>query len=256
MVLGLVSVGVSPWRSFRSTTPSSKPGWINSVTAAYDQQTGASLRLPSTFAGANLLVAIVANDGPDSNTADTHAVFGGTSRLTWVRHAHISARQDWAAPGDSLDLAGASSAEIWTATPPAGWTPGTVTEISDFPEINSPLRDDGGIITVAAWSTGQLGQIFTLDGLDSRLQRQSVDTLGPASTIYAAMFNGRANAVFTPVAGYHSAAGIVRRAGDDTAQVIASNDRNLPAGIQQVGYISTPAPGNYWEMAVVEVVPK
>ena len=131
-----------------------------------------------------------------------------------------------------------------------------MTEISNFPETNSALRDDGGIITIAAWSSGQLGQIFTLDGLNSRAEQQSVDTLGPASTIYAAMFNGRANASFTPVAGYHTAAGIVRRAGDDTAQVIASDNRTLPAGIQHVGYTSAPAPGDYWEMAIVEVVPK
>ena len=256
VVLALVSAGVA-WRPLlASGTHPSTPGWIDSVTAAYAQQTGATLRLPSTFAGANLLVAVVGNDGPDSNTAETHAVFGGTSRLPWVRHAHISARQDWTAPGDSLDLAGASSAEIWTAAPPSGWTPGTVTEISNFPEATSALRDDGGIITIAAWSSGRLGQIFTLDGLNSRPEHQSVDTLGPGSTIYAAMFNGRANAAFTPVAGYHTAAGIVRRSGDDTAQVIASDNRDLPAGIQNVGYNSAPSPGDYWEMAIVEVVPR
>lgn len=242
----------------RATTggQASNPGWINSVTAAYDQQTGANLRLPSSFAGTSLLVAIVANDGPDSNAAETHAVFGGSSGLTWVRHAHISARQDWAAPGDSLDLAGASSAEIWTATPPAGWKPGTVTEISNFPQTNSTARDDGGIITIAAWSSGQLGQVFTLDGLNFRPEHQKIDTLGPASTIYAAMFNGRANAAFNPMPGYHTAAGVVRRTGDDTAQVIASDNRNLPAGIQNVGYTATHAPRDYWEMAIVEVVPK
>jgi hypothetical protein len=54
--------------------------------------------------------------------------------------------------------------------------------------------------------------------------------------------------------GFHTAGGIARRAGDDTAQVIASNNRNLPAGIYNVGYILNPAPGNYWEMALVEVV--
>jgi hypothetical protein len=239
---------------------SSKPsfittGWIGSVTAAYSQQTGATLALPPTFAAADLLVAIVANDGPDSNTLETRAVFGGASGLTWDRHAHVSARQDWTAPGDRVDLAGASSAEIWTATPPQGWTPGKVTEISDFPESTSPLRDDGGILTIAAWSSGRLGQIFTLDGLNSRPEHQGLDTLGPASSIYAAMFNGRANANFIPLMGFHTAAGMARRAGDDTAQVIASNNRNLPSGIYNVGYTTNPAPGNYWEMAVVEVVP-
>jgi hypothetical protein len=231
-------------------------GWIGSVTASYSQQSGATLDLPSTFATADLLVAIVANDGPDSNTLETHAVFGGASGLTWVRHAHVSARQDWAAQGDRVDLAGASSAEIWTASPPKGWTPSKVTEVSNFPESTSPLRDDGGIVTIAAWSSGRLGQIFTLDGLNSRLEHQYIDTLGPASSIYAAMFNGRVNSNFVPVAGFHTAAGIARRAGDDTAQVIASNNRNLPPGIYNVGYISNPAPGNYWEMAVVEVVPE
>jgi hypothetical protein len=230
-------------------------GWIGSVTSAYAQETGAALSLPRNFSKADLLVAIVANDGPDSNTVETHAVFGGASRLKWTRHAHISARQDWTALGDRIDLAGASSTEIWTATPPVGWRPGTVTEISNFPETTWPVRDDGGIVTIAAWSSGRLGQIFTLDGLNARPEHQRVDILGPASTIYAAMFNGRTNANYAPLMGFHTAGGISRRAGDDTAQVIASNNRNLPAGIYSVGYLPSPAPGNYWEMAIAEVVP-
>ncbi|HEX6475892.1 MAG TPA: hypothetical protein VF005_01360, partial [Acidimicrobiales bacterium] len=67
------------------------------------------------------------------------------------------------------------------------------------------------------------------------------------------MFNGRENAAFTPLSGYHTAA--ARRAGDDTAQVIASNDRALGAGLQTVGYTSSPSPGDYWEEAIVEVRP-
>jgi hypothetical protein len=238
-----------------SSKPSlSTTGWIGSVTASYAQETGATLALPSTFAKAHLLVAIVANDGPDSDTLETHAVFGGAPGLTWNRGAHISAHQDWTAPGDRVDLAGASSAEIWTANPPRGWTPGKVTEISSFPEITSPVRDDGGIVTIAAWSSGRLGQILTLDGLNSRPEHQALNTLGPASSIYAAVFNGRVNANFIPLRGFHTASGTTRRAGDDTAQVIASNNRNLPAGIYNVGYVSNPAPGDYWEMALVEVV--
>jgi hypothetical protein len=240
--------------SNRASAVPADTGWIGSVTAAYGQQTGASLSLPANFASAGLLVAIVANDGPDSNTTETHAVFGGDSGLTWTRHAHVSARQDWAAPGDGIDLAGASSAEIWTATPSPGWHPRVVTEISNHPESTAVGRDDGGIITIAAWSNGRLGQILTLDGLNSRPEHQRFDTLGPASSVYAAVFNGRANANFTPLAGFHTAAGVVRRAGDDTAQVIASDNRNLPAGSYDVGYAPSPSPGDYWEMAIVEVV--
>jgi hypothetical protein len=71
------------------------------------------------------------------------------------------------------------------------------------------------------------------------------------SAVYAAFFNGRVNANFTPSAGYHTA--ISRNAGDDTAKVIASNNRSLPASLQSVGYTDGPAPGNYWEAAVVVV---
>src|SRR5215831_16794279 len=128
LVLGLVALAsatvafVAPWQSDPTTASANSPGWIGSETAAYDQQTGARLLLPSSFASANLLVAIVGNDGPDSNSTETHATFGGPSGLRWTRLAHVSARQDWAAPGDSLDLAGASSAEVWMARPPAGWS--------------------------------------------------------------------------------------------------------------------------------------
>jgi hypothetical protein len=85
------------WRRFSpdvltaaSKPPFSATGWIGSVTAAYAQQTGATLSSPPNFSKADLLVAIVANDGPDSNSVETHAVFSGTSGLKWIRHTHIS----------------------------------------------------------------------------------------------------------------------------------------------------------------------
>jgi hypothetical protein len=228
---------------------SGNPGWIASVNASYAQDSPATLTLPSSFSTANLLVAVVSNDGPDSNTSETTAVFGGNSGLTWTRRAHISARQDWAVPGDQLDTYGASSAEIWTAVPPPGWTPGTVTEISNHP--NTP--DDGGVITIAAWANGQLGNIATLDGLNTRPEHQNMVLSGAGSSIYAALFNGRNNATFTPSSGYHTA--VARHAGDDTAQVIASDSRDLGAGLQTIGYAPSPSPGDYWEEAIVEVIP-
>jgi hypothetical protein len=230
---------------------SADPGWIDSVSASYAQNQVATLTLPSGFSTAKLLVAIVANDGPDSNTTETTAVFGGTTHLRWVRHAHVSARQDWEAGTDSIDVYGASSAEIWTAAPPSGWRPGgkTVTEISNQPNTG----DDGGVITLAAWSNGRLGHIHTLDGLNSRPEHQLMALDGSSASIYAAVFNGRANASFNPASGYQFT--VTRHAGDDTAGVIASDNRNLGASLQNIGYASTPSPGDYWEMAIVEVVP-
>ena len=249
VALGLL-VGLSDGAAPSSATAATgNPGWISSVSGSHAQREPATLTLPSTFSAADLLVAVVANDGPDSNTSETMAVFGGTSQLTWIRHAHISARQDWAAGTDQLDAYGASSTEIWTAVPPSNWTPGTVTEISNHPNTT----DHGGVITIAAWTNGQLGNVATLDGLNSRPEHQSMVLSGAGSSIYAAMFNGRKNARFTPLSGYHTTA--ARRAGDDTAQVIASNDRALGAGLQSVGYTSSPSPGDYWEEAVVEVRP-
>jgi hypothetical protein len=249
--IGLIALTGFQGGGLHTESTNTKAGWIGSVSASYAQQTAASIHLPSSFARANLLVAVVANDGPDSNSQDTHAVFGG-EKLSWVRRAHISARQDWAVPPATIDLAGASSAEIWTAAPPRGWSPGTVTEISNHPESASSVRDDGGVITIAAWSSGKLGQIATVDGLASRPESQSFDTLMPG-TVVAAVFNGRANASFTPNGGYQTLA--ARRAGDDSAQIIVSTAKNLPAGIDQVGYLPTPSPGNYWEMAIAQVVP-
>ncbi len=246
------TVAVLGVRGGGATNAPGAPGWLGSVDAEYAQGTGADLRFPSGFAGANLLVAIVGNDGPDSvpvgsATSETSAVLGGTSGLTWTRHAHVSARQDWAAPGDRLESYGASSVEIWTATPPANWRPsGDVREISSHPSSG----DDGGVLTIAAYSNGQLGDITTLDGLDNRTESQTM-SVPNGSAVYAALFNGRVNANFTPGAGYHTA--ISRNAGDDTAKVIASNNRALPASLQSVGYTGAPPPGDYWEEAVVVV---
>jgi hypothetical protein len=60
---------------------------------------------------------------------------------------------------DRIDLAGASSAEIWTATPRREWSPGTATEISNFPETAKTARDACGVITIAAWSSGQISTV-------------------------------------------------------------------------------------------------
>ena len=251
VILG-ATVGVLGVHGGGATTTRGLPGWLGSVNAAYAQSAGADLRLPSTFTGANLLVAVVANDGPDSvpvgsATSETSAVFSGTSGLTWKRHSHLSARQDWAANGDQPESYGASSVEIWTATPPGNWHPsGDVREISSHPSSG----DDGGIVTIVAYSNGQLEDITTLDGLNSRAESQTM-SVPNGSAVYAAMFNGRVNATFTPGAGYHTANS--RNAGDDTAKVIASNDRALPASLQSVGYTGGPAPGDYWEEAVVVV---
>ena len=68
--------------------------------------------------------------------------------------------------------------------------------------------------------------------------------------IYAATFAGRRNAKFVPLAGYHRV--VQRRAGDDSAAVIASNDRDLASGTQAVGY-GSPDPGNYWEAAAAVI---
>ncbi|HWC37886.1 MAG TPA: hypothetical protein VG476_05125 [Acidimicrobiales bacterium] len=254
VVIAGAVVGVLISRGGGAPTTPAVRGWLGSVDASYAQSAGADLKLPSRFSGANLLVAIVANDGPDSvpvgtATSETSAVFSGTSGLTWTRHAHISAHQDWAAPNDRLETYGASSAEIWTATPPANWSPsGDVREISSHPSSG----DDGGVVTIVAYSNGQLGDITTLDGLDTRTESQAM-SVPNGSAVYAALFNGRVNANFTPGAGYHTA--ISRNAGDDTAKVIASNDRALPASLQRVGYVGGPAPGDYWEGAVVVVTP-
>jgi hypothetical protein len=253
-VIAGTAIGVLSGRGGGDTTPG-VPGWLGSVNATYAQSAGADLKLPSRFAGANLLVAIVGNDGPDSvpvgsATSDTSAVFSGKSGLNWTRHAHISARQDWAAPGDQFESFGASSVEIWTATPPDSWTPsGDVKEISSHPSSG----DDGGVVTIVAYSKGQLGDVATLDGLDSRAESQTM-SVPQGSAVYAGLFNGRVNANFTPGAGYHAA--VSRNAGDDTAKVIASNDRALPASLQRVGYAAGRSPGAYWEEAVVVVNPR
>ena len=253
-VIAGASLGVLSSRGGSATTTPGVPGWLGSVDAGYAQSTGADLKLPSRFAGANLLVAIVGNDGPDtvpvgSATSETSAVFSGTSGLTWTRHAHLSARQDWAVPGDQLESFGASSVEIWTATPPANWTPsGDVKEISTHPSSG----DDGGVVSIVAYSNGQVGDITTLDGLKNRTESQTM-SVPNGSAVYAGLFNGRVNADFTPGADYHTAAS--RNAGDDTAKVIASNERALPASLQRVGYSGTPGPGDYWEEAVVVVAP-
>jgi hypothetical protein len=227
------------------------PGWLGSRSASVAQDVVADIAVPSRFTGANLLVALVASDGPDTYPAthvmtETTAIFGGSAGLTWTRVAHVSARQDWATPGAHIELYGASVAEVWTATPPDGWTAtGDITVTTTHPNT----RDDGMTVTVAAFASAQLTRTVTFDGLAGMAERRSVNV--PAdSAIYAATFAGRVNADFTPVANFHNV--VERRAGDDTATVIASNNRDLPEGAVKVGNVA-PDPGNFWEVAVAIV---
>jgi hypothetical protein len=224
---------------------------LGSASANVAQDAPATITVPATFAGANLLVAMVATDGPDSvpvgsATSETTALFGGTSGLSWTRHGHESARQDWVATGDRLETYGGSATEAWTATPPPGWTPkGTVTEISNHPNST----DDGQVLTIAAFNNGRLGDVDTLDGLARRPEQQGM-SVPAGSCVYAATFAGQVNANFTPLTGYHKV--MQRRQGDDTAGVLASDSRDLPAGLQALGY-SAPNPGNYWEMTIAVI---
>jgi hypothetical protein len=207
--------------------------------------------MPSQFVGAKLLVALVASDGPDTYPAthvesETTAIFGGTADLTWTRAAHVSARHDWATPGAQLEQYGASVAEVWTATPPLGWAAtGDVTVTTTHPNTH----DDGMTITIAAFANAQLDHTVTFDGLAGMRERRWVN-VPDDSAVYAATFAGRVNADFTPVGGFHDV--VERQAGDDTATVIASDNRDLPAGPVKVGNL-TPDPGNYWEVAAAVV---
>jgi hypothetical protein len=231
-------------------TVSNSPGWLGSRSALVAQNVSARIAVPSAFANADLLVALVASDGPDTypnstiRTATT-AVFGGTTRLHWTRVAHISARQDWAAPGGRLEQFGASVAEVWIAST-TGWNAaGTITVTTTHPESH----DDGMAVTVAAFANGRFDRAVTFDGLAGMPEHVSVNV--PAdSALYAATFEGKVNADFAAVAGSHRAA--VRRAGDDTAGIIATNSRDLPGGPVEIGNAS-PDPGNYWEAAVAVV---
>jgi hypothetical protein len=210
--------------------------------------------LPSSFSAANLLVALVAADGPDSipvgsATSETSVEFSDPAGLIWMRAVHVSARHDFGLGPDPREQFGASIAEVWTAMPPRGWSP--LTDPISIVNSHPNTTDDGSLITIAGFAHGRLAEVATIDGMAADAERLSLSVPGQ-SAIYAATFAGRRNANFTPVAGFHLAA--QRRAGDDTAGVIASNDRNLPAGIQTVGY-TAPGPGDFWELAVAVISP-
>ncbi len=143
---------------------------------------------------------------------------------------------------------GASIAEIWTAVPPPGWNGrGVITCTTTHPET----RDDGMTVTVAAFGHGALERTLTNDGLHTKPERVTT-TVNAGDDVFAALFEGRANANFVPLPGYR--VDIQRRAGDDTASVLESAARSLPAGSQTVGFAS-PNPGDYWEMAVAVIAP-
>ena len=234
---------------FTSTTST---GWLGSRSASVAQDVVASIGLPDAFSSANLLVALVATDGVDTYpathvTSETTAVFGGATGLDWTRVAHASARHDWATRGAYLEFYGASVAEVWTAIPPAGWQASahavTVTNTHPNP------RDDGMTVTIVAFAHAHFDEAVTFDGLAGMPEHMPVFVPND-SAIYGATFAGRVNADFTPAPNFHHV--IERQAGDDTAGVIASNSRDLPAGTIQVGNVA-PDPGDYWEVALAVV---
>ena len=260
-LIGLCTVAVLVWggAAWITTAPVGAeestsgvcPLGTRSVSIA--QNAVASIAVPASFRGARLLLALVAADGPDSVPVgtvrtETTAVIAGTTGLVWTRAAHVSARQDWAAPGDRLERFGASITEIWTAIPPRQWkAQGTITITSS----HRNRYDDGMAATVIAFAHGRLAQAPTIDGLATRPETLAV-TVPKHAAVYAATFAGRMNASFTPLPGFHLA--VQRRAGDDTAGVLVSNRHDLPPSTQVVGY-SAPNPGDYWEMAAAVIIP-
>jgi hypothetical protein len=231
----------------------SSTGYLGEQSANAAQNQQAVIHVPHSFARANLLVALVAADGPDSFPATryrsaTTAIFGGSSGLQWKRAAHVSAHRDVHTRHEFRERYGASIAEVWTAAPPAGWhAGGTITCITNHPKSG----DDGTAVTIAAFSHGRLAQTLTKDGLHSRPERLTT-TVGAGDDLLAALFEGRMNADFVPLPGYRTL--VQRRAGDDTASVLESDNRSLAAGSQTVGFAS-PNPGDYWEMAVAVIAP-
>ena len=234
-----------------ATHANASTDWLGSRSASVAQNVVADITVPSIFKGADLLVALVAADGPDTFPAtrvvtETTSIFGGNANLTWTRVAHVSARHDWATPGAHLELYGASVAEVWTATPAPSWrATGHVTVTTTHPNTT----DDGMTVTIAAYANAQFNNAVTFDGLAGMPERRSVDVPNDSS-IYAATFAGRVNADFTPTANFHDV--VERQAGDDTATVIASNSRDLSTGGYETGMVA-PDPGNYWEVAAAVV---
>jgi hypothetical protein len=254
-ILVLCLATVSACASAHATSPrpaaaTQAPGWLGSRSATTTQSAIASIAMPVRFAGSNLLVALVATDGPDTFPAtrimnQTTAVFGGDASLHWNRAAHVSARRDWVAPGGQRELFGASVAEVWTAVPPAQWSPGTVTVTNN----HRNAHDDGMAVTIAAFANGVLDHTVVNDGLHDRAEACEL-VLPDHALVYAATFAGRVNANFVPTPDAHLVT--ARRAGDDTAGVIATNGHDLPAGQIRIGYTS-PNPGDYWEVAAAVV---
>jgi hypothetical protein len=245
-------LALGPTNAGAAVAPSvAGPGWLGSRSSSAAQSMAAVIRPPSSFGNTNLLVALVAADGPDSipvgtATSETSVRFSDRTHLRWTGAAHVSARQD---VGLHLETFGASVAEIWTARPPVGWVP--TDDVVRVTNTHPTTNDDGFLVTVAAFTNGRLAETGTIDGMDRDAEQLSM-SVPDGSAVYAATFAGRVNAVFTPVAGMHVAGR--RRAGDDTAGVIASDSRALAAGPQTVGY-TAPAPGNFWEMAVAVISP-
>jgi hypothetical protein len=249
----LAACGSASRSSSATGAPSPTPtGWLGEQSATAPQNEAAVIKVPRSFRDARLLVALVAADGPDTipegrTVSETSAVFGGSSPLQWTRAARASARHDWAEGNAPRERYGASVTEVWTAVPPAGWQPGTITATTTHPDT----RDDGLAVTIVAFSHATLARVKTIDGMHTRAERLRV-AVAPGDMLYAASFAGRRNANFVPLAGLRRVA--QRRAGDDTAGVLAYKTTAAATGTETVGYAS-PNPGDFWEMAVVVIAP-
>ena len=210
--------------------------------------------VPSAFAAADLLVALVAADGPDSvpigaATTETTARFSDPAgccgrACACVRPSRL--RLPGPAPENFRRICcrGLDGDHHHRVGPGLGPDPGRRTTIPTS-------RDDGFVVTIAAFTNGRLAEAATIDGMTDDTEQISL-SVPDGSAIYAASFAGHLNTDLVPLAGFHLVR--QRRAGDDTGGVIASNARALSAGVQHLGY-TAPDPGNFWELAVAVVSP-
>ncbi len=218
--------------------PPPSVSYLDAVHALSPLEDGdATLVLPPSMVGANLLVAIAMGDGPD-NPANQHSVLADSGRHQWTLHDH--------------HVIFGSIIDVYTA-PGTGEEAGTVVSS----EMTIKRGDEGHALTVLAYRNGRFDSTTELNGNFGLPQLHQ--TVPPGEDVLTVFGDGRENTPITLVPGF-------RRVTELPTDGGVVGDRDLyqvshldPPGSWTGGDMTTgnvaPQASGYWGLVNVNIAP-
>jgi hypothetical protein len=218
--------------------PFDRVGYLDAATAQSPLEDGdATMTLPASMAGANLLVAIAMGDGPD-NPAAQHSVLADSGRHQWTLRDH--------------HIVFGSIIDVYTA-------PGTGSEAgcTVSSEMTIKRGDEGHALSVLAYRNGRFDS--TADRNGNFTLPQVHQTVAAGEDVLTVFGDGRQNTPITLVPGFRPVNVLPTDGGAVGDRDLYQLSRLDPPGSWRGGEMLTgnlaPPGSGYWGLVDVNIGP-